>query len=291
MSANLSASIHARLLNGAKERGEDFDQVLSRYATERCLYRLSSLPAREELWLKGAKLFDLWFDIPHRPTRDADFLGFGPIDADLLQRTVAEICTVRFDDGMEFDPESIAVEPIRDGARYGGLRVRLVGTLGRARTTVQLDVGYGDAVTPGPEEAIYPTLLEGFPAPQLRVYPRATVVAEKLEAIVSIGMANTRLKDYYDLRALIQEGKLDTAQLSQAIEATFRRRGTQMPDEMPVGLSDQFSGDSAKRAQWRAFLGRNRLDEIDLGDVVEELREFLAKPLAAAREGLRATGY
>jgi len=290
MTANLAASIHARLLNRAKERGEDFNQVLSRYATERFLYRLSSLPAREELWLKGAKLFDLWFDIPHRPTRDADFLGFGPVDADLLRRKVAEICVVRVEDGMEFDPASIVVEPIRDDARYGGLRVRLVGTLDRARTTVQLDVGYGDAVTPGPEEATYPTLLDGFPAPHLRVYPRATVVAEKLEAIVSIGMANTRLKDYYDLRALIKEGQLEPAQLAQAIEATFRRRGTRMPEDLPVGLSDQFSEDVAKQAQWKAFLGRNRLDGIGLGDVVAEIRDFLDGPLELARDRLRTTG-
>jgi predicted nucleotidyltransferase component of viral defense system len=290
MTANLAASIHARLLNLAKERGEDFNQVLSRYATERFLYRLSSLPAREELWLKGAKLFDLWFDIPHRPTRDSDFLGFGPLDAELLRRTVADICLVRNEDGMAFDPASIVVEPIRDDAHYSGLRVRLVGALGRARTTVQLDVGYGDAVTPGPEEATYPTLLDGFPAPHLRVYPRATVVAEKLEAIVSIGMANTRLKDYYDLRALIREGQLEAAQLAQAIEATFRRRGTHMPEEQPVGLSDQFSEDVAKQAQWKAFLGRNRLEGIDLGDVVTEIRDFLDGPLELARNRLRTTG-
>lgn len=290
MTTNLAASVHARLLNRAKERGEDFNQVLSRYATERFLYRLSALPAREALWLKGAKLFDLWFDIPHRPTRDADFLGFGPVDAELLERMVAEICAVRIDDGMEFDPATIVVEPIRDDARYGGLRVRLVGTLGRARMMVQLDVGYGDAVTPGPEEATYPTLLDDFPAPHLRVYPRATVVAEKLEAIVSLGMANTRLKDYFDLRALIREGQLDTAQLAQAIEATFRRRGTPMPVELPVGLSDQFSADVAKQAQWNAFLSRNRLEDIALGDVVVEIRNFLEEPLEQARSRLRTPG-
>lgn len=227
--------------------------------------------------------------MPHRPTRDADFLGFGPVDADKLRHTVAEICSVPVEDGMEFDPDSIVVEQIRDDARYGGLRVRLVGALGQARTTVQLDVGYGDAVTPGAEEATYPTLLKEFPAPQLRVYPRATVVAEKLEAIVSIGMANTRLKDYCDLRALVREGQLDTEQLTQAIEATFRRRGTHMPEELPVGLSDEFSADFAKRAQWRAFLGRNRLTDIDLGQVVMEIREFLESPLAAVRIRLRAS--
>lgn len=284
MTANLPASIHARLLQRAKAGGEDFNQVLGRYATERFLFRLASLPAREELWLKGAKLFDLWFDVPHRPTRDADFLGFGPIDAAALHGTVSEICNVQADDGMVFDPGSIAIEEIREDARYGGLRVRLVGMLGKARSTVQLDVGYGDAVTPGPEEAVYPVLLEDFPSPHLRVYPRATVVAEKLEAIVSLGMANSRMKDFYDLRALAREGLLDAALLADAIEATFARRGTPVPESMPIGLSDEFARDGTRLNLWNAFLRKNRLEAPGLGEVVGEVRGFLEAPLALARK-------
>lgn len=283
MSAASTASIHARLLNRAKARGEDFNLVLVRYATERFLYRLSQLPARESYWLKGAMLFDLWFDVAHRPTRDADFLGFGPMEAGVLANIVREICAVPADDGMRFDPTSIVVDEIREDARYGGLRVRLVGRLGNARVTVQLDVGYGDAVTPGPEEAEYPTLLDDQPAPRLRVYPRASVVAEKLEAIVSLGMANSRLKDYFDLRALAREGLLDMQQLADAIAATFARRGTVVPAEMPLGLTDEFARDRVKRAQWRAFLGRNRLQAPALEEVVADVRELVAVPLALAR--------
>jgi len=283
VSAALAASFHARLLNRAKARGEDFNLVLVRYALERFLYRLSQLPARESYWLKGAMLFDLWFDVAHRPTRDADFLGFGPMEAGVLADTVREICAVPADDGMSFDPASIVIDDIREDARYGGLRVRLVGRLGNARTTVQLDVGYGDAVTPGPEEANYPTLLEDQPAPQLRVYPRASVVAEKLEAIVSLGMANTRLKDYFDLRALAREGALDAQQLADAIAATFTRRGTTVPAEMPLGLTDEFAHDPAKRAQWKAFLGKNRLEAPGLDEVVTNVRTFVAVPLTLAR--------
>lgn len=150
MTASLAASIHARLLNRAKARGEDFNLILTRYAIERFLYRLSLVPARDAYWLKGALLFDLWFDVPHRPTRDADFLGFGPADTEALAATMREICGVAADDGMTYDPASIAIEEIREDARYGGLRVRLLGKLGNARCTVQLDIGYGDAVTPGP---------------------------------------------------------------------------------------------------------------------------------------------
>ena len=279
------ASIHARLLNLAKARGEDFNLVLVRYATERFLYRLSQLPARESYWLKGAMLFDLWFDVAHRPTRDADFLSFGPMESGVLANTVREICAVPAEDGMRFDADSIVIDEIREEARYGGLRVRLVGRLGNARATVQLDVGYGDAVTPGPEDAVYPTLLDDQPAPRLRVYPRASVVAEKLEAIVSLGMANSRLKDYFDLRALAREGLLDARHLADAIAATFARRGTAVPIEMPLGLTEAFALDPAKQRQWQAFLGRNRLQAPLLVQVVADVRDFVAAPLALARKG------
>lgn len=167
---------------------------------------------------------------------------------------------------------------------YGGLRVRLLGRLGNARCTVQLDVGYGDAVTPGPEEAVYPTLLDDQPPPRLRVYPRAAVVAEKLEAIVSLGMANSRMKDYFDLRALAREGMLDARLLGDAIAATFQRRGTAVPMDVPIGLSDEFARDAAKRAQWRAFLSKNRLDAPMLDEVIGEVRRFVTEPLKLARQ-------
>lgn len=283
MTTGRAASIHARLLNRAKERGEDFNLLLTRYAIERFLYRLSQLPAREVMLLKGALLFDLWFDVPHRPTRDADFLGFGPMDAEALAMTIREICVVAVDDGMVYDPDSIAVEEIREDARYGGLRVKLLGKLGNARVTLQLDVGYGDAVTPGPEEAEYPTLLEDMPAPRLRVYPRASVVAEKLEAIVSLGMANSRMKDYFDLRAMAREGALDENLLGEAIAATFGRRKTEVPPHVPLGLSEEFWLDAAKLTQWRAFKARNRLEAPELEAVIREVYDFVEKPLAIAR--------
>jgi hypothetical protein len=269
-------------LNLAKSRGEDFNLILTHYAIERFLYRLSLSPARDVLWLKGALLFDLWFDVPHRSTRDADFLGFGLADADALANTIREICRIPVDDGMEFDSTSIVIEEIRDVARYGGLRVKLVGKLGNARCTVQLDVGYGDAVTPGPEEAIYPTLLDDQMPPRLLVYPRATVVAEKLEAIVNLGMANSRMKDYFDLRALAHEGALNPRLLGDAIAATFQRRGTAVPISVPLGLSDEFARDLTKQTQWNAFLNKNRLNAPTLGEVIADVRNFVAEPLRLA---------
>ena len=284
MTAGLAASIRARLQNVARARGEDFDLVLTRYAIERFLYRLSVVPARENYLLKGALLFDLWFDEPHRPTRDADFLGFGLADAEALRTTVREICAVAVDDGMEYDADSISIDEIREDVRYGGLRARLGATLGNARSLVQLDVGYGDAVTPGPEEAVYPTLLNDQPPPRLRVDPRASVAAEKLEAIVSLGMINTRMKDYFDLRALAREGATNVEQLADAVVATFRCRKTPLPSDTPLGLSDEFAHDAAKRAQWKAFLGKNRLDAPSLEEAIAEILPFVAEPLRLARQ-------
>jgi len=288
VSAGRAASFHARLLNLAKSRGDDFNLILNLYALERWLYRLSISEAREHLWLKGAMLFNLWFDSPHRPTRDADFLGFGEIDANALRDMVRKVSAIGTDDGMEFDPASVTVEEIREEARYGGLRVRVLGHLGKARCPLQLDVGYGDVVTPGAEEADYPTLLDDVPIPHLKVYPRATVVAEKLEAIASLGMANSRMKDYYDLHALALEGAIDADLLGDAIAATFGRRRTPLPDDLPVGLTAEFAGDVAKQTQWSAFLGKNRLAGLSLDEVVARISRFVRDPLDRARRGSAA---
>ena len=282
MKADLAASIHARLSARAKTRGEIFQEVLTRYGIERFLYRLSLTPARDTLWLKGALLFDLWFDVPHRSTRDADFLGLGSADQVALESVVRDACRIDVPDGMRYEPDSIRIREIREDARYAGLRVTLTGRLKNARCPVQLDVGYGDAVTPGPEEALYPTLLDDLPAPRLKVYPRETVIAEKLEAIATLGIANSRMKDYFDLRALAHEDATDRRVLSEAIRATFERRRTPLPVGMLLGLDDQFARDKVKQVQWNAFLAKNRLKGPTLDVVVREVRAFLELPLSQA---------
>lgn len=279
-----AASIHARLLNRAKKRDEDFNLLLTRYATERLLYRLSISPERNQFLLEGALLFDLWFDVPHRPTRDADFLGFGAADSAMLAATVRLVCAIEADDGMRFDANSVAVVEIREETNYGGLRVKLKGFLGNANCTLQLDVGYGDAVTPAPLETELPTLLDGVPAPRLRVYPRETVVAEKLEAIASLGMGNSRMKDYFDLRALLREGRLEPKHLAQAIAATFSRRRTSLSDDLPLGLTSEFARNALKRQQWNAFVVKNKLQAPPLEQVVTEVADGLAAQLRQARE-------
>ena len=274
-SANRAASIRQRLLDRARGRGEDFQLVLDRYAVERLLYRLSISPYRDQFLLKGALLFALWFDAPHRPTRDADLLGFGPPEPARLAAIIAELCAIECDDGLAFDASSIAVEPIREEAAYEGLRARLLAFLAGARCHVQWDVGFGDAVTPAPADAHYPVLLDGMPAPSLRVYPRETVFAEKLEAIATLGIANSRMKDYFDLLALLREGAMEGAVLADAIRNTFQRRGTALPDGAPFGLTDAFATDTQKQVQWTAFLRRNRLSAPGLAAVVAEIRAYV----------------
>jgi hypothetical protein len=184
MSANPEASILARLLTLAKQRGDDYSLLLTRFALERLLCRVSGSPHANKFLLKGALLFSLWYEQPHRPTRDADLLGFGPDDATHLIATFREIASMDLADGIIFDPQTVRSEPIREDNFYGGLRVRLIGRIGNARCALQIDVGFGDAVTPEPQTVVFPTLLDGFAAPTLRVYPVYTVIAEKYHAMV-----------------------------------------------------------------------------------------------------------
>jgi predicted nucleotidyltransferase component of viral defense system len=185
------------LLNLAKAEGTDFNTILVRYALERILYRISQSAHADKFLLKGALLFTLWYDMPHRPTRDADLLGFGASDLDSVAQTFRDIAEVEVNDGMVFDPSSVVVEEIRKDAGYTGVRVVISADLARARCRTQIDIGFGDAITPDPIQAVYPVLLKDLPAPQLRVYPVYTVIAEKLHAIALLGMTNSRLKDYW----------------------------------------------------------------------------------------------
>lgn len=272
---NLGASIRNRLLNKARAEKLDFNLLLTRYSIERMLYRLSISKQRDQFLLKGALLFDLWFDVPHRPTHDADFLGFGSAEIPHIEALFREICQIEVDDGIMFQPETVKADEIRKEANYAGVRVTLVGLLNGARCPVQLDIGFGDAVVPGPEDAQYPVILGEMPEPHLRVYPRYTVVAEKLEALVSLGMANSRMKDYFDLWILAKHSDFDGEILSQAIRATFERRQTAIPYDVPIGLTDEFVKDALKEKQWQAFLRKNALNWTPLETVVGELKLFL----------------
>jgi hypothetical protein len=269
---NVAASVRARLLNKARADKQDFNLLLTRYALERMLYRLSISEYRNQFLLKGSLLFDLWSDMPHRPTHDADLLGFTLAEVPELITVFQEICKIEGDDGIVFQPETVRAAEIRKEANYAGIRVTLIGLLDGARCPVQIDVGFGDAVVPGSEDAEYPVILGEMPRPQLQVYPKYTVIAEKLEAIVTFGMLNTRMKDYFDLWVLARHADIDGEILSKAIHATFERRKTPIPTELPLGLTDEFTQDARKVQQWEAFLRKNGLAPVTLQEVVEAIR-------------------
>lgn len=282
MSKDLAASVRARLLNIAKSEGSNFNQLLVRYALERFLYRLSQSPHADRFLLKGALLFTLWYDMPHRPTRDADLLGFGPSDLQSISQTFRDIASITVDDGITFDPESVTAEDIRNDAGYAGARVVVTGELAKARCKTQIDIGFGDAVTPSPVQSDYPVLLEGFPAPRLRTYPVYTVISEKLHAIALLGMTNSRVKDYLDLWVMLDRESLNMNTLAQAISATFTRRGMAVPTGLPMGLSDEFAADPSRQALWAAFVRKNDLAIIPLADVVTRIRSALEPAMRLA---------
>lgn len=284
-----AASVLARLLDLAKQGGQDYSLLLNRFGLERLLDRLTKSRHADRFLLKGALLFSLWYDEPHRPTRDADLLGFGPDDAEHLAAVFREIAAIELDDGIVFDADSVRVDPIREDNAYGGSRIRLVGHVGKARCSLQVDVGFGDAVTPSPETARYPVLLPDFDRPTLRVYPVYTVIAEKYQAMVTLGAANSRMKDFYDLCMIASRTSLDGQTLARAITATFTRRTTEIPAEPPLALRPAFSNERAKQQQWRAFLSRNRLGELELAAAIELLYALLWPPTQVAGSASDAT--
>ena len=289
MSANLPASILARLLTLAKQRGDDYSLLLNRFALERLLLRISTSPHANRFLLKGALLFALWYDEPHRSTRDADLLGFGADDEANLIATFRDIAAMEVGDGIVFDLESVKADAIREGNTYGGTRITLVARIGSTRCALQIDVGFGDAVTPEPQTIAYPTLLKDFQAPTLRAYPVYTVIAEKYQAMVMLGQANSRMKDFYDLAVIARRSELDGATLAAALAATFARRQTALPSERPLALTSQFSQAPPKRRQWQAFLNKNRITAGSLTDTVGLLNLLLWPPTEVATANSQTT--
>ena len=284
---HIDVSVHQRLLNISRERKEDFNLILTRYAVERFLYRLSCSEYAEKFVLKGAMLMAIWMGQSHRPTRDLDLLGFGESSGEALRKVFEEICRVEVErDGLVFDPNGIGIEEIRGDQEYSGRRMKLVGRLGNAKIRIQIDVGFGDVVPPKAKPVEYPVLLD-FPAPRIRAYPMETLIAEKLQAMVALGMANSRMKDYYDIYVLSKTFSFDGYNLVLAITATFMRRDTPIPSDIPLALSGEFAMSKDKVSQWKAFTDRSGLADldVDLAQIIRELRGFLLGPLQAAASG------
>jgi predicted nucleotidyltransferase component of viral defense system len=290
---NVTASIRRRLYDLSRKRGEDFQLILTWYAAERLLYRMSRSKHAREFILKGAMLLNIWMDRSHRPTRDLDFAGQGDSSPERLITVFHEICQVEVKpDGLQFDPASIQVTEIREIQEYQGQRIKLIANLGKARISVQVDIGFGDAVMPEAGQITYPTLLD-LPAPIILAYPVETVVAEKLQAMVALGMLNSRLKDFYDLRMISRQFRFEGPKLAEAIRGTFDRRRTEIPKSIPRALSAEFAMDIEKGIQWKAFLKRSGLEKIrvELPQIIDELRVFLIAPLNAAARGIDFNFY
>ena len=284
---NLAASIHARLAQRRAKTGEDYNVLLVRFTLERLLYRLSRSQHREQFILKGAMLFALWEPGLHRVTRDLDLLGIGHPTLERLADIFRELCRLEVEaDGLDFDARSVVCEDIRAQDEYAGIRVKLQATIGKAVVPLQVDVGFGDALAVVPEEITFPVMLD-MAAPKLRAYSRETVVAEKLEAIVKLGMLNSRFKDYFDLHFLALKFPFEGALLAKSIAATFARRGTAFPEGLPAGLTPMFATDPAKLRGWQAFWKKAGLkDEMPaLGSVIQLLVCFLERPLESTAKG------
>jgi len=289
---NVTASVRQKLINISKERGEDPNLVFIRYSIERFLYRLSFSKHSGKFILKGAMLWTVWAGKPHRPTKDLDLLGSGDASADALRAIFSEICKVAVEpDGMTFNPDTIQIMEIREDLEYPGQRIKLESRLGNARINIQIDIGFGDSIIPAPIDIDYPTLLD-MPSPHIKAYPIETVIAEKIETIVSKGVINSRMKDFYDLKILSQEFEFNGGNLSNAIKATFERRGTSIPNDRPIAFTEEFYANPDKQLQWQAFLRTSKLEseKLDLSDVVNDIQGFLLPPLIASAKNKHFTG-
>jgi predicted nucleotidyltransferase component of viral defense system len=280
---NMGASVRARLLNLSRQGNQPFDLLLNRYVLERLLYRLSTSQHRNRFVLKGAALVRAWLDNTFRPTRDLDLLGFGDSEPEAMLNIFREVCAIAADDGVTFDVAGLAIDTIREELEYGGFRIKTTGTLDGARSRVVIDIGFGDAVEPEAVEMEVPVLLD-LPSPRMRAYPRETVIAEKFQAMVALGRANSRMKDFYDIWVLSRAFEFSGDALARAIKATFDRRRTEIPAALPDALSPTFANAPAKQQQWNAFIGGIEASLDPLPAIIEDLSAFLMPHAAAARE-------
>jgi len=275
--------VHRGLLAVARDRKADFNAILVQYAIERLIDRLSRSVEARRFVLKGAMLFRVWTGELHRPTKDVDFLGSGEATPAAVAEAFRRICAVEVGDGLRFDLESIMTQEIREEQDFGGVRVGVVAYLAHVPITVRIDVGFGDAITPEASRRSFPTLL-GHPAANILIYPPETVVAEKVEAMCKIGLVNSRMKDYADIIAISRRFEIGGDVLAQAFRATFERRGTRMPTDVPIGLSREFGAGAEKASQWSGFLKRMRVVDMpaSLADAVASVEAFTLPALHAA---------
>ncbi|KAA3451611.1 nucleotidyl transferase AbiEii/AbiGii toxin family protein [Mesorhizobium sp. SARCC-RB16n] len=289
---NPAVSIRERLLQHTRQHGDVYQRILTRYAIERLLFRLSLTDAAEHYMLKGAMLFVTWPEHVFRPTGDLDLLGHGDPKLGAIAALFTRICQVEApDDGIIFDPSTLTVEPVREGDKYQGVRLSVKGVLARAVIPVQVDIGFGDHVYPPPQRRMFPSLLPNLPAANILMYPPETVIAEKFEAMIRFGAANGRIKDFYDIWVTLRTFGFELPELVEAVGGTLRRRETAIPTEMPVGLTEAFATIAAERGLWTGFLRRNppTIQPPSFPELQMELRRFLGPVIAglAVPEGAK----
>lgn len=288
---NIDASVRQRLLNKARESGRPFGELVQYYAMERFLYRLSKSPHADKFVLKGALMLSVWNAPMSRPTMDIDMLSRADNSVEGIASVTKDVCQQDVEaDGVVFDPASVRAERITEDAEYEGVRVRFRGNLGTVRITMQLDVGFGDVVIPAAEATDYPVILE-LPAPHLIGYSRESMVAEKLEAMVMLGVLNSRMKDFFDIWLLSQHFDFDGETLADAVTKTFSTRGTVVPS-LPTALTTAFASDATKLTQWRAFIRKNRIPEVpqELENVIASIAEFVQPVVEAVANSRRFSG-
>jgi Nucleotidyl transferase AbiEii toxin, Type IV TA system len=290
---NSAASVRARLLAHAKQHGDNYQRVLTRYAIERLLFRLSQTEAAARYVLKGAMLFVTWPEHVFRPTGDLDLLGHGDPDSTAIAELFTRICQVEVpDDGIRFDAASLKVEAVREAEKYQGVQLSLKGELAGAVIDVLVDIGFGDHVYPPPKRANFPSLLPELPQANILMYPPETVIAEKFEAMIRFGEANGRIKDFNDIWITTRTFSFDLPSLVEAVSGTLRRRETAIPTEMPVGLTETFVAIAEDRGLWSGFLRRNppTLEPPPFAELQEELRRFFGPIIASLRTPEGAKG-
>lgn len=274
-SKNKAASVKGRLLNMARAQGRNFDILLVRFTLERLLFRLSRSAYRDNYILKGGMLVTQWLDHDNRETRDADFLGFGDADVETIKATFADIMSIAADDGLDFDTNALTATAIREEMEYGGIRLKTNAYLERTRVPVTLDIAFGDALADAGQTMDYPSLLD-MDQPSIRAYPPAQVIAEKFQAVVALGLANGRMKDFYDLWAIPAAMPVGSSALDAAIAATFERRATPVPIDRPVGLSEAMAKDAAAQQRWRAYIRSLDIPVPEFAEVLDDIWTLLA---------------
>lgn len=291
MTRDMAASVRGRLMNQSKQSKRPFQELLTYFAMERFLFRLSQSPHADRFVLKGALMFAVWGAPQSRATRDIDLLAHAENSVDSMTEMMRSVCEQSVaEDGIVFLPETVKGIVIKEDADYEGVRVTFVATIQNARIPMQIDIGFGDVIHPSATAIVYPGMLD-FETAELSGYPRETVIAEKFEAMTQLGQLNSRMKDFYDILILSRQFDFDGENLCTAIEKTFGNRGTKIQTD-PIGLSVAFSEDPSKQAQWSGFLRKSKLSmpSISLAEVAKELREFLLPITDAIVRGQRPVG-